>query len=62
MASRRFSVEQTVAKLREMERLQGQGYLGGVALRFPRVKGCRPDKCADEADTIDAVRALAADG
>jgi DNA ligase-1 len=32
-------------------------YPGGVALRFARVKGYRPDKRADEADTIDAVRA-----
>jgi len=33
-------------------------YPGGVALRFARVKGYRPDKSADEADTIDAVRLL----
>jgi DNA ligase 1 len=33
-------------------------YPGGVALRFARVKGYRPDKSPDEADTIDAVRAL----
>jgi DNA ligase-1 len=33
-------------------------YAGGVALRFARVKGYRPDKGADEADTIDAVRAI----
>jgi DNA ligase-1 len=32
-------------------------YPGGVALRFARVKGYRPDKRASEADTIDAVRA-----
>jgi DNA ligase-1 len=31
-------------------------YPGGVALRFARVKGYRPDKRAIEADTIDAVR------
>jgi DNA ligase 1 len=31
-------------------------YSGGVALRFARVKGYRPDKNAAEADTIDAVR------
>ncbi|HUQ19734.1 MAG TPA: ATP-dependent DNA ligase [Gemmatimonadaceae bacterium] len=31
-------------------------YPGGVALRFARVKGYRPDKNASEADTIDAVR------
>ncbi len=34
-------------------------YPGGVALRFARIKGYRPDKRVDEADTIDAVRALA---
>jgi DNA ligase-1 len=36
-------------------------YPGGLALRFARVKGYRPDKRADEADTIDAVRALYAE-
>lgn len=33
-------------------------YPGGVALRFARVKGYRPDKRADEADTIGTLRAL----
>jgi DNA ligase-1 len=33
-------------------------YPGGVALRFARVKGYRPDKPASEADTIDLVRAI----
>jgi len=33
-------------------------YPGGVALRFARVVGYRDDKTPDEADTIDAVRAL----
>jgi DNA ligase-1 len=33
-------------------------YPGGLALRFARVKGYRPDKGADEADTIDTVRAI----
>ncbi len=33
-------------------------YPGGLALRFARVKGYRPDKRADEADTIDTVREL----
>jgi DNA ligase-1 len=33
-------------------------YPGGVALRFARVKGYRPDKRPDEADTIATVRAL----
>jgi DNA ligase-1 len=33
-------------------------YPGGVALRFARVKGYRPDKTAADADTLDAVRAF----
>jgi DNA ligase-1 len=33
-------------------------YPGGVALRFARVLRYRDDKTADEADTLDAVRAL----
>jgi DNA ligase-1 len=33
-------------------------YPGGMALRFARVIGYRDDKRAEEADTIDAVRAL----
>jgi DNA ligase-1 len=33
-------------------------YPGGVALRFARVKGYRPDKRPEEADSIDAVRAF----
>lgn len=37
---------------------QSSQYSGGVTLRFARVKGYRPDKRADEADTIDAVRAF----
>src|SRR5262249_39360250 len=37
-------------------------YPGGLALRFARVKGYRPDKRPDEADTIDTVRALHAGG
>ena len=37
-------------------------YPGGVALRFARVKGYRPDKRADEADTIETVRAIHAGG
>ncbi len=32
-------------------------YPAGLALRFARIKGYRPDKRADEADTIDTVRA-----
>jgi DNA ligase-1 len=33
-------------------------YPGGLALRFARVKGYRPDKRPDEADTIETVRVL----
>jgi len=33
-------------------------YPGGLALRFARVKGYRPDKGPHEADTIDTVRAI----
>ncbi len=33
-------------------------YPGGMALRFARVKGFRPDKSADDADTIGAVREI----
>jgi DNA ligase-1 len=33
-------------------------YPGGMALRFARVKGYRPDKSASEADTVVTVRAI----
>ena len=33
-------------------------YAGGLALRFARVKGYRPDKSAADADSIESVRAL----
>jgi DNA ligase-1 len=33
-------------------------YPGGMALRFARVKGYRPDKRPDEADTIETVRRI----
>jgi DNA ligase-1 len=35
-------------------------YSGGVALRFARVRGYRPDKSPEQADTIETVRALGA--
>ena len=38
---------------------QSSRYPGGLALRFARVKGYRPDKSAAEADTIQTVRQLA---
>ena len=37
---------------------QSNRYPGGVALRFARVKRYRPDKRAEEADTIDDLRGL----
>ena len=33
-------------------------YPGGLALRFARVKGYRPDKTAANADTIETVREI----
>jgi DNA ligase 1 len=33
-------------------------YPGGVTLRFARVKGYRPDKQAEDADTVEVVRAF----
>jgi len=39
---------------------QSSRYPGGLALRFARVKGYRPDKSAAEADTIQTVRQLTA--
>jgi DNA ligase-1 len=35
-------------------------YPGGIALRFARVLGYRPDKSPDEVDSIDTVIALGA--
>ena len=35
-------------------------YPGGIALRFARVIGYRPDKTLDEVDTLDTVIALGA--
>jgi DNA ligase 1 len=35
-------------------------YPGGLALRFARIKGYRPDKRPEDVDTIETVRALAA--
>jgi DNA ligase-1 len=43
--------------------LQGSSrYPAGVALRFARIKGYRPDKGPEEADTIDTVLALHTSG
>ncbi|MEJ2503411.1 MAG: ATP-dependent DNA ligase, partial [Gemmatimonadota bacterium] len=35
-------------------------YPAGLALRFARIRGYRPDRSADDADTIDRVRQIAA--
>jgi len=40
----------------------GPHYPAGLALRFARVRAYRPDKRAEEADTIDTVRAIHAAG
>jgi DNA ligase-1 len=37
---------------------QSSRYPGGLALRFARVKGYRPDKGPEDADTVDTVRAI----
>ena len=37
---------------------QSSQYPGGVALRFARVKGYRPDKTPADADTIETLRDL----
>jgi DNA ligase 1 len=42
-----------------LERHPGEPSLpGGLALRFARVKRYRPDKRAEDADTIETVRAI----
>ena len=41
--------------------MESRRYPGGVGLRFARVKRYRTDKSAEEADTIDDVRALLPD-
>jgi DNA ligase-1 len=41
----------------EYEGVQGSPrYPGGIALRFARVKGYRPDKSPEEADTVESLR------
>jgi DNA ligase-1 len=37
---------------------QSPRYPGGLALRFARIKGYRPDKQPSDADTMDTVRAI----
>ena len=45
-----------VAEIAFNEVQRSSQYPGGVALRFARVKGYRPDKNVNEADTIETVR------
>jgi DNA ligase-1 len=47
-----------VAEIAFNEVQESSQYPGGLALRFARVKGYRPDKRPEEADTIDAVRRI----
>ncbi|MGQ0766699.1 MAG: ATP-dependent DNA ligase [Gemmatimonadota bacterium] len=47
-----------VAEIAFNEVQRSSQYPGGVALRFARVKGYRPDKSVSEADTIESVRAF----
>ncbi|HUF13960.1 MAG TPA: ATP-dependent DNA ligase [Longimicrobiales bacterium] len=47
-----------VAEIAFNEVQRSSQYPGGVALRFARVKGYRPDRNPADADTIDAVRAF----
>lgn len=54
----RVLFEQIALTSAEVARRSSQ-YPGGVALRFARLVRYRDDKTAAEADTIDAVRAIA---
>jgi DNA ligase-1 len=47
-----------VAEVAFNEVQQSSQYPGGLALRFARVKAYRPDKRAEEADTIESVRRI----
>jgi DNA ligase 1 len=49
---------QIVVEVAFNELQESPHYPGGVALRFARVKGYRPDKRPEEADTIDTVRRI----
>jgi DNA ligase-1 len=49
---------QIVVEIAFNEIQESSQYEGGLALRFARVKGYRPDKRPDEADTIETVRRL----
>lgn len=50
---------QKVVEIAFNDVLRSTQYPGGVALRFARLVRYRDDKTADQADTIDAVRAIA---
>ncbi|MDH3223993.1 MAG: ATP-dependent DNA ligase [Gemmatimonadota bacterium] len=47
-----------VAEIAFNEIQKSPRYPGGLALRFARLKGYRPDKAPSDADSMDAVRAL----
>ncbi len=53
-----FCRPELVVEIAFNEVQQSPKYPGGMALRFARVKGYRPDKTAAEADTVEAVRAI----
>ncbi|MGH9882976.1 MAG: ATP-dependent DNA ligase, partial [Pyrinomonadaceae bacterium] len=55
-------VEPSVVIEVTFDRVQGSNrHKSGFALRFPRILRLRPDKCADEIDTLDTVRRLVAE-
>jgi len=49
---------QLVVEIAFNDLLESPQYPGGLALRFARVKGYRPDKRPEDADTIDTVRRI----
>ena len=62
-AARGYVVEvrpELVVEIAFNELQASRRYPGGLALRFARVVRYRPDKRAEDADTIDTVRAIAA--
>jgi DNA ligase-1 len=53
-----YLLPEIVAEVAFNEIQASSRYAGGLALRFARVKGYRPDKRPHEADTIETVRNL----
>jgi ATP-dependent DNA ligase len=58
LAHRREGRHEQVVEIAFNDVQESTQYASGVALRFARVKGYRPDKRAEEADTIDTVRQI----